>query len=131
MRNHFALSLLAAAALAAGCGDPPPTTVGDAVKGKALFNSASLKLGGCFTCHSISSGVIVSGPSLFNYGATAEAKFASKSKASAHEYIKWQIVSPDEEVTDGFSKGVMPTGYGTALSATDINDIAAYLLTLK
>ena len=49
---------------------------------------------------------------------------------NAEEFLKESIVSPDVMVTEGFQPGIMPKTY-TKLSAQEVNDLVAYLMTLK
>ncbi len=49
---------------------------------------------------------------------------------TAEQYIHTSIVDPNAHVVEGFTQGVMPS-YKTAVNDTQLNDLVAYLLTLK
>ncbi|HID34605.1 MAG TPA: cytochrome c, partial [Anaerolineae bacterium] len=73
----------------------------------------------CVTCHSIEPGKTVVGPSM--------AGIASKGE----DFIRESIVNPDADITEGFPAGTMPQDYGQKLSEEQINQLVAYLMTLK
>jgi len=50
---------------------------------------------------------------------------------TAEEYLKESIITPNAHVTEGFTAGVMYQNYGKDLTEQEINDLVAYLLTLK
>jgi mono/diheme cytochrome c family protein len=133
---------LAAAALAAGCStskpgekvvSPTPGTVigklpekpsarptGNAAAGKTLFVQT-----GCGACHTYkpagSSGKV--GPDLDKL--PAEAKQANQGPLP--DFVHTSIVSPDTYIAPGYPKGVMPSTYGTQLSAQQLADLVAFL----
>jgi len=43
-------------------------------------------------------------------------------------FIKQSIETPDAYIAKGFSKGIMPTTFGTSLSSTQLNDLVAFIL---
>jgi hypothetical protein len=43
-------------------------------------------------------------------------------------FIKESIVDPDKYIAKGFSKGLMPTNFGTQLSSSQLNDLVAFIL---
>ena len=49
---------------------------------------------------------------------------------SAEEYIRQSILDPLAFVVDGFAP-VMPVDFGETLSPQEIDDLVAFLLTLK
>ena len=108
---------------------------GNAENGKALFNQPTLANGpGCTTCHAIQAGQVIVGPSLAGAVADAEAAIQRpgyKGEATdAAGYLHESIVNPDVYAPEGFSIGVMPKNYAD-LSAQEVDDLVAYLLTLK
>jgi nitric oxide reductase subunit C len=117
---------------------PPPESVGDVAAGKALFNQATLgkdKLPGCASCHSIQPDKVIVGPSLAGIasdanGATSEEGYEGKAKDPVG-WLREDIVNPDIDVAQGFPAHVMPQNFGTELTDKQINDLIAYLLTLK
>jgi len=108
----FALALVGLAA----CGTPAPDLSGgkgEAVPGEALFKIE------CASCHSVLAGVDRTGPSLAGISAKGE------------QSLREAIVNPDAEVASGFDKGIMPDSFGKQLTTQQIDDLVAYLLTLK
>jgi len=105
--------------------------------GERLFRSVSPT---CSACHSIAPGVNMAGPSLAGLGARAEKIVASpdyKGKAKdAIGYIREAIVEPSAHLIPGAmysANGVsfMPNTYGKDLKPEQLDQLAAYLATLK
>jgi cytochrome c551/c552 len=93
---------------------------GDATAGKAVFASA-----GCAACHTFkpaaSTGTI--GPNLDDL-----ASYAQKAGEPLAQFTDEAIVSPPAKyVPSGFPTTVMPTTFGSSLSATQLNDLVAFL----
>ncbi len=134
--------LLAMALLLAACGgtagegssagDPAAgegSSIGDPAAGEALFNESVLGGNpGCITCHSLEPGVVVAGPSLAGIGSRAAQQVEGM---TAEDYLRQSILEPDAHIVEGFSAGIMPSNWGEVLSEEDINNLIAYLLTLK
>ena len=97
---------------------------GDPAKGKAVFTG----LGGCSACHDVANGIVIVGPSLKGIAARAGTR---KPGVSAADYLHESIVAPNAYVVQGFTAGVMTQSLAQTLSAQQINDVVAYLLTLK
>lgn len=118
----------------AGCGSGDGEGVvgaGDAERGKALYEQTligSNAAPGCVTCHSRDAGKVLVGPSHAGIATIAETAVSGQ---SAEEFLRESIVSPDAHVTEGFAAGVMYQNYDRDLSEQEINDLVAYLLTLK
>ncbi len=103
--------------------------VGDPEKGKELFNQSTLNgAPGCVTCHSLDPDVTIVGPSLAGVATRAAERVPGK---SAEEYLRESILDPNAYVVEGFPEGVMPQNFGDVLSEEEINDLVAFLLTLK
>jgi mono/diheme cytochrome c family protein len=100
---------------------------GDPKAGETLFNSATIGSNpGCKTCHTVDGSKLV-GPSLQGIATRAGARVPGQ---SAEEYIRTSITDPNAYVVPDFPQGVMPS-FKTVLSDTQLNDIVAYLMTLK
>ena len=114
-------TLLILSVLLAGCGGGD--TGGDAgvSAGKDLF--AEIVIGsqaGCSTCHSLSAGEVIVGPSLAGIGSRGDAA-----------YIRESILDPNANFVDGFTADTMPNVWGDELNDDQINQLVDYLLTLK
>ncbi|HET7171489.1 MAG TPA: cytochrome c oxidase subunit II [Gaiellales bacterium] len=81
----------------------------------------------CASCHTFqpanATGTV--GPDLDNLASDAS-KYGGGQ--SPEDYVKESIVDPDKVVVPGFPKGVMPTTFGTSLSADQIDALVQYLL---
>lgn len=122
------LAAAVALTLAACGGGGDSETAGD-LDGEALFSSTVLEgQAGCVTCHSLSPGQVIVGPSLANIGSEAATRVEG---SSAEEYIERSIVDPSAYVVDGFEDGQMPSVWGDVLSDAQIGALVDYLLTLR
>ncbi|MCA9896727.1 MAG: hypothetical protein KC433_00980, partial [Anaerolineales bacterium] len=63
-------------------------------------------------------------------GARAETEGAALG-ISAEEFLRQSIVEPNAQITDGFTADVMYQNFGEELTNTQINDLVAFMLTLK
>ncbi|MBK8901285.1 MAG: c-type cytochrome [Anaerolineaceae bacterium] len=114
-----------------GDGETAATSVGDAANGERLFNESIIGAAsapGCITCHSLEPGVVLVGPSHSDIGARAETAVEGM---SPEDYLRQSIVEPNAHITEGYTEGVMYQNYGEELTNTQINDLVAFLLTLK
>jgi cytochrome c2 len=122
--------MLGLAACGGGGGQASPTTPagggGDAAQGKTIFNEVASPP--CSSCHSIEPGVTLVGPSLAGIGSKAGTLEQGK---SAEAFLHEAIVDPNAYIPEGFAANIMPTTYGSQLSEQQINDLVAYLLSLK
>ncbi len=136
MRTRYLLVVLVVGmALLAACGGGSSTTTptgstggaGDVNAGKALFAQQTIGANvGCVTCHSLDGSKLV-GPSLQGIGARAGKEVQGQ---SAEQYIRNSIVDPNSHAPKGYAVGVMPVFKGV-VSDTQLNDLVAYLLSLK
>lgn len=106
-------------------------------RGQALFNATSA---GCFACHSLAPGVNLAGPTLAALATRGDTtvndpayKGAAKDVAA---YIRESIVNPHAYLVPGptYSSGgrsFMPDHYEKTLKPEQIDDLVAYLATLK
>jgi cytochrome c2 len=132
-----ALTACGGGAQPSGSGSQPAAAAGNAENGKKLFNEpviASAGAPGCATCHSLEKDKVIVGPSLAGIasdaaGAVEEVEYKGTAK-SADQWLRESILNPDVDVPDGFKSNVMPKTF-TKLSPQELNDLVAYLLTLK
>ncbi len=97
---------------------------GNAANGKTLFNG----VGTCNTCHDATSGIQIVGPSLKGVATRAATR---KPGMAAEDYLRESLLKPNAFVVQGFPSGVMPQNFAQMLNSKQIDDIIAYLLTLK
>lgn len=115
------LVVLALTVVACGGGGDDSGGGADAAAGQKLFASAVIGTqAGCITCHSLTPDEVIVGPSM--------AGIASRGDEA---YIRESILTPDASLVDGFPAGTMPQVWGDELSDEQLNQIVAYLLTLK
>lgn len=123
----------------AAVGSPAPTPASsDPVElGRSTYNATPPA---CGACHSISPGVNLVGPSLAGIAATATARIrASDYRGGAKDaagYIRESIVDPNAHVLPGPTyaaggRSLMPSDYAQTLKPEQVDQIVAYLLTLK
>jgi mono/diheme cytochrome c family protein len=93
-------------------------------RGQAVFLQA-----GCNACHTIS------GISTGNIGPVLDGLATragdTVSGLTAEEYIRQSIETPSAFVVEGFADGIMPQTFAQTLSAEQIADLVAFLLTLE
>jgi cytochrome c553 len=129
---HTRLLVLIIILLLAACGSAG-ASAGNPANGKQLFDGSVAMAGerapACITCHAIEPGMDTgSGQSLSNIGNRAGATVPGQ---SAEEYLRAAITTPDAYLSGGFQDGIMYREYAQALTAQQINDLVAYMLTLK
>jgi cytochrome c oxidase subunit 2 len=94
--------------------------------GLAVFNTS-----GCAGCHTFTPAKATGkvGPSLDDLAQSyQEAKAAGTTKAgNLAAFIKESIVDPNAFIAKGFAPNVMPKGFGSKLSAKQIDDLVGYL----
>ena len=124
--------LAALAVLASGCGgqvvSPTAQTVigklptapkGDAAAGKAVFISS-----GCGACHTFKPAGAVAkiGPDLNKL-----AVYAQKAGLSLPDFARTAITSPPPSYVPPGFKNIMPTTFGSSLTAKQIADLVAFV----
>lgn len=135
MARSLPLALVVLALALAGCGggetvSPLPEDVegtiagetgpslegGDAEAGEQVFSEAAQPT--CGSCHTY-------GPagSQAEVGPNLDEALAGDSPEQIYE----AIVSPDAEITEGFSDAIMPEDYGETLSEDQLVDLVAFL----
>jgi cytochrome c len=118
----LALALVGLAACGGAAATGSSGGASDPVAGEATFKVE------CARCHSVQAGVAGIGPSLAGIGTTAGTVVSGM---SAEQFLRQSIVDPNAQVTSGFSAGIMPNSFGTRLTSQQVDDLVAYLLTLK
>ena len=102
--------------------------IGNAANGKQLFNTFQPAAGiSCSTCHRVDSEERLVGPGLLNVGIRAETRVTG---LGVVDYLRQSIVQPSAYVVAGYPD-IMPKNWGRVFSEQQLNDIIAYLLTLK
>lgn len=102
---------------------------GDPQEGRRLFyEQVSGTNAGCRICHSLQPGVVIVGPSLAGIATRAATRVPG---LSAEEYIRQSILEPDAYVVPGFPPGQMVQNLGEILTPEQIDDLVAFLMTLK
>ncbi|NOX61655.1 MAG: cytochrome c [Chloroflexi bacterium] len=133
MRKWFILIVVLAIAVfvAAACGGGGSSSTGDPAvdAGKKIFEQSVIEgQPGCSTCHSLEPDKVVVGPSLAGLATRAGSMVPGM---SAEEYIRQSILEPDAHLVDGFPAGTMPKVWGDVLSEEQLNNLVAFLMTLK
>lgn len=131
MVRRMAFILLALALLLAACGGGEEGGAGGGSRGEALFEQTTLGSNaapGCATCHSRVPGQTLVGPFMAGVGTRAGSEVAGQ---TAEDYLHEAIVDPDAHVVEGFSPRIMYANYAKDLTDEQIDDLVAYLLTLK
>lgn len=116
---------------ACGGGNGASSGAGDAARGKALYEQTVIgpnAAPGCITCHSLEAGTVLVGPS---HAGLADRAGSAVPGQSAEDYLKESVSNPDAHITEGFQAGIMYQNYSKDLSEQEINDLVAYMLTLK
>lgn len=132
------LLLLLASCFAVGCAGlsiwtfvpdaMPPAVTGDPVHGAALFQTGISEAPPCSACHQVAQGGsgFNLGPNLHHLAERAATRIAG---VDARQYIEDSILHPHDFIVPGF-RDMMYDGFAGHLSAQDVADLIAYLLTL-
>ena len=118
----------AATSTSAGTTTSSATTTSSGGGGNAAAGAAVFNANGCGSCHTFkpagSTGTV--GPNL-DTAPTSDAKADGNMNLTA--FVKESIVNPDAYIAKGnYSKGVMPSNFGSKLSPTQLNDLVAYIV---
>jgi cytochrome c551/c552 len=131
-RQTLICAALACVALCA-CGNatPEPTATPSgpdlntpAGRGQAIFTGK----GRCSTCHALTAGTTIVGPSLSGIATTAATRIPG---VDAEIYLEESIVAPDRFRTPGFENVAMDPTIGKQLTTDEVADVVAFLLTVK
>lgn len=101
----------------------PPTPTFNAIQyqGQTVFNLR------CAQCHAIEPETIVRGPSLAGIATRAGTRVDGY---DAQAYIEQSILTPDIYIVDGFPNA-MPVNFSRELTVEELDELVAYLMTLK
>ncbi|MBZ0300940.1 MAG: cytochrome c [Anaerolineae bacterium] len=104
------------------------TRVGDPARGAEIFTHNQNEAPPCTTCHQVVKGGygFSLGPNLENIADRAGSRIEG---FSAEQYLEDSILQPAHYVVSGFHVS-MYTEYAERLSAQDVADLVAYLMTL-
>lgn len=102
---------------------------GDPIAGESLYYETSLGVNaGCRICHSLQPNVKLVGPSFAGIATRAETRVTG---LSAEEYLRQSILDPNAYIVEGFPAGQMVNNLGEILTDAQVDDLVAFLLTLK
>jgi len=125
----FVFVLMLSVALTACGGGGEESTDDAAAAGEKLFSQTVIGAqAGCATCHSLEAGMVVVGPSMDGIAGRAA---STVSGMSAEDYLKESILEPDAYLVAGFPAGTMPQVWEDELTSEQVNQLVAYMLTLK
>lgn len=111
------------------CGGSGEATDDTASAGEKLFaQTVTGAQAGCITCHSLDAGVVIVGPSMAGIAGRAGSTVAGQ---SAEDYLSESILNPDAYLVEGFPAGTMPQVWGDELTDEQVDQLVAYMLTLK
>lgn len=105
-------------------------------RGHAVFNG----VGACASCHSLAPGTTLVGPSLAGVATRAGERVGSSAYTgdarSPEAYLRESILQPSRYLVPGDryaagGRSFMPEGYGQTLKPAQIDDLVAYLATLR
>lgn len=119
-------------------GGQAPAVKGNAENGKQLFAQTVLAgNAGCSTCHSLEPGKVLVGPSMAGIASRAGSTVPGE---SAEQYIRTSIVNTNAHLAKGCNinapeepcaANLMPQDWAQKLTPEQIDDLVAYLLTVK
>ena len=125
--------VLSFGALLAACA--PATPAGDVERGRALFNapvaSARGDLPACSRCHAVEEGrPSPMGLGTNFYGIAVRAGRTVPGQTAA-DYLRTSIVNPDAFLAGGYQDGMMSREYTQLFTPQQIDDLVAYMLSLR
>lgn len=83
---------------------------------------------GCMACHS-TDGTVKIGPSWKDLYGSQVILVGGKKVEADEDYLRSSIINPDQDIVDGFQKGLMPS-YAGAISDEDLSDLIEYIKSL-
>ncbi len=82
----------------------------------------------CATCHAVKGDRKIVGPSLAGIATRATTRVEDQ---SAEDYIYTSILNPDKYLVEGFVEGSMQQNFAAVLTTETVDDLIAYLMTLR
>jgi mono/diheme cytochrome c family protein len=117
---YLIVFLVVASILLAACGGGDGEGA-SAEAGRELFEMTVIgSQAGCSTCHSLNEGEVIVGPSLAGIGSRQD-----------EAYIRESILEPNAVLVEGFPADTMPDVWDDELSQEQVDQLVAFLLTLK
>lgn len=104
--------------------------VANAPKNPVLIGQQLVSLNGCLVCHSTDGSAKIGPTWLKLYQSTVTLSDGSKVTADA-KYLSDSITNPNQQIVQGFSPNIMPDTFSQALTQSQIQDILAYIESLK
>jgi len=95
---------------------------------RLYYETASGVNAGCRICHSLEKGERIIGPSFYGIADRAGERVPG---LTAEEYLYQSIVEPNAFVVPDFPEGQMIQNFGKILTEEEINDLIAFLMTMK
>jgi cytochrome c553 len=133
MRARLAVWVASALVLAA-CG-AAPAAPGDVERGRQLFAAPVASPRGdqqaCVRCHALAPGEKSATGLGTNFSGIGLRAGETVPGQSAELYLRTSIVDPDAHLAGGFQDGLMYREYAKVLSEQQINDLVAFMLTLR
>lgn len=121
-----------ATVILAACGGTP---AGDAKRGEELFNQPVTfergDLQPCVQCHAIQENVPSPSGIGTNFYDLADRAGSTVPGQSTEDYLRTSIVDPDAYLAGGYQDGLMSRDYKKLLTPQQIEDLVAYMMTLK
>ena len=116
------LPALLSAACTSQAAESLPTLASPAARGQAVFQAH------CARCHAASGDGVVVGPSLAGIATRGAGRIEG---LDAEAYIRDSIRDPRRYTVEGFPDNLMPVDIADQVGAEHLDDLVAYLLTLR
>lgn len=135
-----ALAWVVCAAALAGCAvaaQPRSGPAGDPERGRRIYNGdvpvrgARGEIMPCARCHPVREGEKPNFPVGINLYGIADRAGSMVPGQGAEAYLREAILDPDAYLAGNFQDGLMSREYPTALTRQQVDDLVAYMLTLK
>ncbi|GIK67026.1 MAG: hypothetical protein BroJett018_48200 [Chloroflexota bacterium] len=107
---------------------PAPDSVGDPIAGQQIFVTRHDEVPSCSFCHNVDSDKAKTGPSLQNIANVAGSRVDGM---NAEEYLRQSILDPNAYIADGKARSRMYAHFADVLTPEEIDNLVAYLLTLR